>query len=803
MAYVTKLFNSNFLEYASYVIKDRAIPHINDGLKPVQRRILHSLFEMDDGKLHKVANVTGHCMKYHPHGDASIYSALVVLANRDLFIDKQGNFGNILTGDEPSAARYIECRITPLAKRVLYNPEITEYEDSYDGRNREPVTFPAKIPVVLIQGAEGIAVGMSTKILPHNFVEVLEAVRACLRGEQFQLYPDFASGGLVDVSDYQDGNGKVLVRAKLDTSDPKRIVIREIPFGTTTESLIASVEAAAKKSKIKIAGINDFTTENVEIEISLARGVYANEVIDSLYAFTDCEMSISVNLLLIQDNHPTTMTVTDVVKHHAKQLVDVLTAELKLEERTLKDRLHAKTLEQIFIEERIYKAIEDKDTQEKVIQAVFKGLAPFASKIRREVTQEDIERLLKIPIRRISLYDINKAKQEIRDIKARLKEIAYHLSHITDYAVGFLDTLVKDYGGTFARKTQVQSFQKVDAREAAQRNMDLRYDSDTGYLGYEVKSGRALFEVSSYDRVLVIRGSGVYSVIDVPEKLFVDKGMLACGLAEKESLAKTVFTVIYRSPDNGYAYIKRCKIEQFILDKGYLLVPEEMQVLRLTTQQEGQIKVTYKSGPRVKVTEELFDISDFQVKGQHTLGVRLGSKAVERVSIAKSTSKGADAAFPGTTLKGATRRSSSSAPSGGSKSKTASKSTAGTRAKTGTKATAAAKTKPAPEKRAAKSSSVSSTAPKARASEAAKKGGKKAGSKGSAPKTGSSARSVTKSKTTTKGKTASAKAKTPSAPKAAKPGTAKPAAAKPAAARPGTAKPAAAKKPGKKPPRKK
>jgi topoisomerase-4 subunit A len=662
MAYVTKLFNTNFLEYASYVIKDRAIPHIDDGLKPVQRRILHSLFEMDDGKFHKVANVTGHCMKYHPHGDASIYSALVVIANRDLFIDKQGNFGNILTGDEPSAARYIECRITPLAKRVLYNPEITDYEDSYDGRNREPVTFPAKIPVILIQGAEGIAVGMSTKILPHNFVEVLAAVRSCLRGQPFELFPDFPSGGLVDVSDYQDGNGKVLVRASLDISDPKRIVIREIPFGTTTESLIASVEAAAKKNKIKIAGISDFTTENVEIEITLARGVYAKEVLDSLYAFTDCEMSISVNLLVIDNKHPITMTVTEVIKHHAKQLVAVLTAELKLEDRTLKDRLHAKTLEQIFIEERIYKSIEDKDTQEKVVAAVFKGLAPFASKIRREVTEEDIERLLRIPIRRISLYDINKAKQEIREIKNRLKEIAFHLEHITDYAVSFLDALVKDHGAAFNRRTHVQSFQKVDAREAAQRNLDMRYDSDTGYLGYEIKTGRALFDVSSYDRVLVIRASGVYSVIDVPEKLFVDKGMLACGLAEKDSLAKTVFTVVYRAEETGFAYIKRCRIEQFILDKGYMLVPENTKVLKLTTQKEGEIKVTYKAGPRVKVKEELFNLEDFQVKGQHTLGVRLGSKAVERVSISKATSKGADAAFPGTTVRNSSGRSS--APKG-------------------------------------------------------------------------------------------------------------------------------------------
>ena len=304
MAYAKTIFNNNFLEYASYVIKDRAIPDIEDGLKPVQRRILHSLFEVDDGKFHKVANIVGHCMKYHPHGDASIYSALVVLANKDLFIEKQGNFGNILTGDPASASRYIECRVLPLGKKVLYNPEITEYVDSYDGRNREPVAFRSKIPVVLIHGAEGIAVGMSTKILPHNYEEVLDAVKSCLNGKGFSLFPDFPTGGLIEVSEYDDGNGKVLVRAKLDTKDPKRIIIREIPFGTTTESLMNSIESAARRNKIKVSGITDYTTEKAEIEIKLARGAYTEEVVDSLYAFTDCEVSISVNLLVIKNGLP-------------------------------------------------------------------------------------------------------------------------------------------------------------------------------------------------------------------------------------------------------------------------------------------------------------------------------------------------------------------------------------------------------------------------------------------------------------------------------------------------------------------
>ncbi|MDR0688894.1 MAG: DNA topoisomerase IV subunit A, partial [Spirochaetaceae bacterium] len=370
MAYIKNIFDKNFLEYASYVIKDRAIPDLEDGLKPVQRRILHSLFEMDDGKFHKVANVVGHCMKYHPHGDASIGSALVVLANKEFFIDRQGNFGNIFTGDEASAARYIECRATSLAKDIFYNPKLTPMADSYDGRNREPVLFPAKIPVVLVMGAEGIAVGMSTKILPHNIIEVLEAEKSCLSGKKFQLYPDFPTGGLVDVSDYRDGNGRVLVRAKLDTSDPKRILIRELPLGSTTESLINSVETAAKAGRIKIQSISDFTTEKVEIEIKLARGVYSEETVNALFAFTECEQSISVNLLVIREGLPTVMTATEIVKHHAKQLVKILTRELELEKKEALDKLHLRTLERIFIEERIYKGIEKMKTADGVTKAV-------------------------------------------------------------------------------------------------------------------------------------------------------------------------------------------------------------------------------------------------------------------------------------------------------------------------------------------------------------------------------------------------------------------------------------------------
>lgn len=628
MAYVKNLYDVNFLEYASYVIKERAIPDVKDGLKPVQRRILHTLFEMDDGKFNKVANVVGSCMRYHPHGDASIGDALVGLANKDLFIEKQGNFGNIYTGDPASAVRYIECRLTRLAKDMLFNPQITEFVDSYDGRNREPVTLPAKLPVLLALGAEGIAVGMATKVLPHNLIELLEAEIAYLRNEQLLVYPDFITCGYADVSEYQDGNGKILVRAKLDTSDPKRIVIKELPFGSTTESLINSIESAAKKGKLKIAGISDYTAEKVEIEIRLARGVHAREVVDGLYAFTECENSISVNLMVIKDEKPVCMSVSEVIRQNADQLVKILTAELKLEEQQLKDKLHVKTLEQIFIENRIYKKIENKTTPQDVNRAVFDGLKPFQDQIRREVTVEDIETLLKIPIRRISLYDINRAKKEMQEIENRLKEIKKHLNSIVEYSIFCLHGIIDKYASEFPRHTELVSFEKVDVREAAQRNLKLRYDRDTGYLGHEV-NGNQLFDVSVYDRILIIRKTGTYSVIDVPEKIFVDKGMLFCGFVDKEQ----VFTVLYKDNKTGYPYIKRCKIEKFILNKGYMLVPENCTVLKLTTVMDSVIHVEYKPKPRLKVLEETFQVKDFLVKGSKAGGVRLSNKEVKSIKV--------------------------------------------------------------------------------------------------------------------------------------------------------------------------
>lgn len=626
MAYVDTLYEKYYLEFASYSIKNRAIPSIDDGFKPVQRRILHALHEMDDGKYHKVANVVGQTMRYHPHGDLSIFGALVNLANKELFIDRQGNFGNIFTGDEASAARYIECRLTPLAREVLFNPETTEFEDSYDGRNREPLAFPAKIPVLLAIGSEGIAAGMTTRILPHNLIELLKAQIACLQDRPFRLHPDFPTGGMVDVSQYDDGNGKVLARARLDTKDPKRIIVRELPFGTTTETLIASIEDASKKGKLKISGISDYTTDQVEIEIQLARGVHTRDTVDALYAFTDCETSIAANLLVIRENRPQITTVTDVIRYNTDRLVELLRTELKLEERRLTARHHAKTLEQIFIENRIYKSIEEETTSEDVYRAVFEGLEHFKESIRAEVSHEDVDNLLKIPIRRISLYDINKVQEEMQEIRRRLREVRANLRGIQAYAIAFLEGVIEKYRVDHPRKTEVASIQKVDVREAAQRNLKLRYDKNTGYLGHQV-NGVALFDVSAYDRVLVIRKSGTYSVVDVPEKLFVDKGMLFCGFVVEDR----VYNVFYKENRTGYLYIKRCRIDKFILNRGYELAPEGCRILKLTTDSSRTVLAFFKPKPRVRITEEDFTIDEYPVRGNKARGIRLANREVRRV----------------------------------------------------------------------------------------------------------------------------------------------------------------------------
>ncbi len=633
MSNAKDLFRQNFIEYASYVIKDRAIPDIEDGLKPVQRRILHTLIEIDDGRFNKVANVVGSTMHYHPHGDSSIYSALVNLANCDLFIEKQGNFGNFMTGDGAAAARYIECRLLPFAKKVLYNPEITTYVESYDGRSKEPVTFPAKIPVVIIQGTEGIAVGMSTKILPHNAVEVIDAQIAAIKGEEFHLYPDFLGGGIIDVSDYQDGLGSVAVRAKLDTSNAKKIVIEELPYGVDSESMIRSIEDAIKKGRLKIQSVSDYTADKVNIEIYLAKGTYTKDIVDALYAYTLCEQKISVNCLVIKDKLPHLCTISDVIKYHANHIIDVSKAELEVEKGHLYDKLHARTLERIFVEERIYKRIEQKRTQEAVFNAVKTGFEPYVDQLVREVSDDDVERLLKIPIRRISLFDIEKNEQEIDEINANIKQVEYNLAHLAEYSINMLNDIKSCVNEVLReRKTEISDFNIIDVKEVAKRDLDLKYDALTGYLGTNVKTGNLQCKVSEYDKILVIQKNGTYYCTNVSDKVFVGKEMAHCSLADKQTLDSLVFTVIYQDKKTKVTYIKRCKLSGFIMNKPYELLPdpETCVMKKLSTYEDAEVTISYK-GSRAK--ETIIHFSDFLIKGSKAGGVIVTKKEVASIRI--------------------------------------------------------------------------------------------------------------------------------------------------------------------------
>lgn len=637
MAFVKNLFDKNFIEYASYVIRDRAIPDLEDGLKPVQRRIMHTLFEVNDGLFQKVQFIVGRTMKYHPHGDASIYGALVNLANKEIFIEKQGNFGNKYTGDGASAGRYIECRVHPLAKEFLVtNKEITHYVPNYDGRDLEPEVYRSKLPVTLLIGAEGIAVGMSTKILPYNLKEVLEAEIKCLKGEKFSILPDVSTGGLIDVSNYKDGNGKIITRAKFDTSDEKKIIITELPLDTNAKGLLESIDSAYKAGKIKISSVDNFTTDHCNIEIKLPRGVYSKDVIDALYAYTDCEKTIACSMLVIKDNMPVVMTATEIIKYYAQKLTAIIKDELEFEKRKLTDELHLRTLERIFVEERIYKEIENKRTAETVAKAVKDGFKPFKAELIRDVNDEDVEHLLQIPIRRISLFDIQKNRDQVKAIKDRLKEINRRLKALTECAVeylnGMLDKFKKIAPELLKRNTTVAKFSATDVKEVARQDLSLRYD-EKGYLGINVSGGNELMKVSPYDRIICVRRNGMYAITDVPDKLFIDKGMWFCDIADKEKLPKVLFTVIFRDPATGYASIKRCRIPSWIMNRDYFLAPDGMEVLHIDTREKFTFTLNYVKKPRVKVTEEKFKAQDFEEKGLKTLGVRLSTHEVESIKV--------------------------------------------------------------------------------------------------------------------------------------------------------------------------
>ena len=626
-----KLFDENFMEYTSYVIKERAIPDMSDGLKPVQRRILQTLHNMDDGRFQKVANVVGETMKLHPHGDASIFAALVNLANKDLLIERQGNFGNIFTGDNASAARYIECRLSPLAKETLFNKDLTEFQPSYDGRMQEPLTLPAKIPMLLLLGAEGIAVGMATKIMPHNFNELLRAQKKILKGQSVTLYPDFQKRGMLDVSGYNNGNGRLKCRAKIVEKNEKTIVIEEIPHSTTTSSIIDSIEKADKGGKIKIQSINDYTAENVEIEIKLSRGIYAKDTIKALYAFTDCEVAISPNLTVIKDNNPVNISVEEVLKENTDKLVLDLEKELQIELGRLQDKLHAKTLEQIFIEERIYKKIEECKTQKAIIDAVDKSLAEFESRLIKPVSNEDIERLLEIRIKRISRFDIDRQNKEIKGIKSSTKDVQNKLKDIVGFTISYLDDLLKKYGKHYPRRTTIETFTEVKARKVALSNLTVGYHRETGLFGYHVKTDCDMtVSCSEYDKILLIYRDGRYKGIKASEKIFIDHDIYWIG----KVTGKTIFNLLYREGSKNLTYIKRFKTPKFILDKEYHLFPAHKKswIQLLQTGEGVRARIDFVPTKRSKINSQRLEFDEYLIKGGGALGKRLSTRTVKRIS---------------------------------------------------------------------------------------------------------------------------------------------------------------------------
>ncbi|MEW6441820.1 MAG: DNA topoisomerase IV subunit A [bacterium] len=626
-----RLFDSNFLQYASYVIRDRAIPNLDDGLKPVQRRILYSLHEKDDGRFIKVANIVGYCMQYHPHGDASIEDALVTLTNRGYLIEGQGNFGNLFTGDPAAAARYIECRLTDLARKELFHDELTRFVASYDGRSKEPVTLPAKIPLLLMLGAEGIAVGLSTRILPHNFPELLEAQIAILEKKPFSILPDFPQGGLMDASEYNRGNGRVRLRARIEPKDAETLVIREIPYGTTTDSLIASVEEAARKGRIRIKSISDFTSEKIEIEIKLKEdaGAGTEKILQSLYAFTDCEVSLACRLTVIRNHRPAEMSADEVLRHNTGKLVRDLEKELKLEQAKLQDELHFRTLVEIFVENRIYSRIESCKTLPDIQQAVLGGFEPFRPQLKREITARDVERLLEIKIRRISLFDMNQHRREMEKIASSLAEIEKNLASIVPYTIRYLKDLMRRHKASYPRRTRVTTFEAVQVRELAAQPLEVGFDRERGYLGHAVKAETTL-ACTSFDRILLVWGDGRYKVITPPEKLFVDGNLLYFALADRDK----VFTLVYRGPDQ-ITYVKRFAFGGTILNKEYACVPPGSAILLFLDRTPEEIYVKYEPAKGQKIHQQVFHPPELPVKGVKARGSMLTLKKVASIGTRK------------------------------------------------------------------------------------------------------------------------------------------------------------------------
>jgi len=635
------MYQDWFLDYASYVILERAVPHINDGLKPVQRRILHTMRRLEDGRYNKVANIVGETMKFHPHGDASIGEALVQLGQKNLLIDCQGNWGNILTGDGAAAPRYIEARLSKFALEVVFNPKTTEWKLSYDGRNKEPVTLPVKFPLLLAQGVEGIAVGLSSKILPHNFNELLEASVAYLKGESFVLYPDFQTGGYVDISRYNDGErgGSVKVRAKINKLDNKTLSVTEIPFGKTTSTLTESILRANEKGKIKIRKVDDMTAKNAEIIIHLAPGVSSDKTIDALYAFTDCEISMSPNCCVIKDNKPHFLTVSDVLCEVTDNTVQLLKLELEIQRQELLESLHFASLEKIFIEERIYK---DKEFENAVdmdfaLNHIDKRLEPFKSSFIRDVTRDDLLRLLEIRMGRILKFNKDKADNLIASYRAQIKEIENHIEHIVDYAIDWFNKLKEKYGKDYPRKTEIRSFDTIEAAKVVEANEKLYINREEGFIGYGLKKDEFVCNCSDIDDVIIFYKDGKYKIVKVSEKMFVGKNVLYLHIFKRND-NRTIYNVIYREGKNGTNFIKRFPVTGITRDKEYDMTTGKAgsRILYFSANANGEaetIKIILKPKPRQKVL--LFDknFSDVQIKGRNAKGITLTKAEIHKISL--------------------------------------------------------------------------------------------------------------------------------------------------------------------------
>lgn len=635
------MYRTWFLDYASYVILERAVPHINDGLKPVQRRILHAMRRMEDGRYNKVANIIGFTMQFHPHGDASIGDALVQLGQKNLLIDMQGNWGNIFTGDRSAAARYIEARLTKFAQEVVFNPKTTEWKPSYDGRNQEPVTLPVKFPLLLAQGVEGIAVGLASKILPHNIAELIDASIAHLKEQPFELYPDFPTGGMMDASRYNDGirGGAVRVRAKISKLDNKTLIISDIPFGRNTSTLIESILKANEKGKIKIKKIDDNTAEKVEIQVHLPANTSPDKTIDALYAFTDCELSISPNSCVIRDDKPVFLGVTEILKSNTNYTVHLLTRELEIRKGELEESWHMSSLEKIFIENKIYLRIEECETYEAIPKTIDHGLEPFKPMLRRKVTRDDILKLMEIRIKRISKYDSKKADEYIVSLEEELEQVEYNLNNIIPYAIDYYKRLKKRYSAHYPRMTEIRSFENIEASKVVVKNEKLYFNREDGFVGTALKKDEFVCNCSDIDDIIIFYKDGRYLVTRVQEKAFVGKDIIHIAVFKRND-TRTVYNVIYRDGKQGNTYVKRFAVTGITRDKDYNLTKgkESSEILYFSANPNGEaevLKITLK--PRARLRNQIFefDMAEQAIKGRGAQGNILTKYPIHKIVLKK------------------------------------------------------------------------------------------------------------------------------------------------------------------------